>query len=736
MNGRIILFLLFSFVSLFSAGQITRNACTDQPVRIVILGSSTAAGSGPSHPDSTWVNKYRKNLKLINPQNEVINLAVGGYTTYRIMPDNFVTPANRPAVDSTHNITEALSLNPDAIIVNLPSNDRSWPMSEQLGNFDSLYSHSQNNGVPMYICTTQPIQGNWGVYQSSVKDSILAMFGPNAIDFFTPLADPNGNVYPNFAADAVHLNDSGHAVLFNQVWNKDILVDIAPTSPGVELVAIDLFVQGQACAGNQTNFSVAFANLGDVDATPVEIKIVIDGIDSVQSLVPFLVTSCSKPVIWFGDSLAPGTHRFDVTLLCPQDTTPANNTITVYRTFHQQPESGIDSKQYFCLEDSAHRNSTPLVGDTLLWFDSSYNPIAPTSFQFEGDTAFFALASTGPFTNKGILNCSPSDNITFNGNMFNLIADSTVTLSELRFISASSGTLYPIVDIYNGNYRGNENTASAWTRLIADTVNVANIGDSIVLPIHHMIQRGDTLGVYVHFAVSNQSLAYQAVNSPVTFKSDALTFQSGSGVAYNFGTVYDNRAIAASIEYDYGFNPQGKCAANLQYVQFLKDSLFLDWPDDTTAGWTGRSFQVDPAYSNITWRQLPTGTTLSTSSFVWIDSTVSYSDFDLELSLESPMGCLYVDTIRVKMQNDIGLSEHSKGYEVYPNPTNADLNLSGFDLGSEFQLVDLTGRVVKRGKVTSALHRLSMRELLSGVYVLTVETSGLKHNFRVVLTDD
>ncbi|MBN1481412.1 hypothetical protein EH223_03505 [candidate division KSB1 bacterium] len=34
--------------------------------RIVILGSSTAAGTGPSRSDSAWVNRYRRYVKNIN----------------------------------------------------------------------------------------------------------------------------------------------------------------------------------------------------------------------------------------------------------------------------------------------------------------------------------------------------------------------------------------------------------------------------------------------------------------------------------------------------------------------------------------------------------------------------------------------------------------------------------------------------------------------------------------------
>ena len=119
----LVLAFLFGMNSLFS--QVTHNPCiSGASFKVVVLGSSTAAGTGPSHPDSTWVNKYRATLQLINPQNEVINLAVGGFSTYKIMPNSFVTPSNRPSVDTLKNITKALSVHADYIVEKQPSNDR------------------------------------------------------------------------------------------------------------------------------------------------------------------------------------------------------------------------------------------------------------------------------------------------------------------------------------------------------------------------------------------------------------------------------------------------------------------------------------------------------------------------------------------------------------------------------------------------------------------------------------
>src|SRR3954452_11404116 len=128
--------------------------------KIVILGSSTAAGNGATSTDSSWAGRlqlqYRKNTS--DADTSIINLAVGGYVTYRIMPDNFVTPPDRPAVDVNTNVTKALSYNPEIIIINMPSNDITSGYSEQeiMNNFRLLNQLITNQGVRAFITTSQP----------------------------------------------------------------------------------------------------------------------------------------------------------------------------------------------------------------------------------------------------------------------------------------------------------------------------------------------------------------------------------------------------------------------------------------------------------------------------------------------------------------------------------------------------------------------------------------------------
>jgi hypothetical protein len=143
----------------FSSGNLC-SVATGQPwgVTIAVLGSSTAFGTGPSHADSAWVNRYRKCITDLDSSSKVVNLALGGYTTYHMLPDDFVPPANRPAPDPARNITQALSLYPFAIIINLPSNDAAsgYSISEQLSNYDLILEKASAAGVPVWISTTQP----------------------------------------------------------------------------------------------------------------------------------------------------------------------------------------------------------------------------------------------------------------------------------------------------------------------------------------------------------------------------------------------------------------------------------------------------------------------------------------------------------------------------------------------------------------------------------------------------
>lgn len=194
---------------------------------VVVIGSSTAEGTGASTPDSAWVYRFRNAVYVNDTRHDVINLAKGGYSTYRLLPTGSTAGASVGIdVDTERNITKALSLNPAGIIINLPSNDaaNNFPVKDQLANFDAMVSEAEKQNVPVWVCTTQPRNFASAAQiqiQKDVRDSIFAIYGDYALDFWNGIAQENGHILEKFdSGDGVHLNDQGHRLLYQRVMQK------------------------------------------------------------------------------------------------------------------------------------------------------------------------------------------------------------------------------------------------------------------------------------------------------------------------------------------------------------------------------------------------------------------------------------------------------------------------------------------------------------------------------------
>lgn len=216
---------LFLLCVLFIPFMLSAQNAT---IKVAVLGSSTAAGSGTVNTANAWVNQYRQYLKTLNASNDVVNLAVGGYTTYQVMASDYTAPVGRPSPDTEHNITKALSHNPDVIIINLPTNDAAgnYTVAEQLANYRAIQAKAAARNIPVYVATTQPRY--FSVEQRKnlmdTRDSIKLYFGTKAIDFWTDIANEDGTIQAQYnSGDGVHLNDAAHTVLKNRVVDADIL---------------------------------------------------------------------------------------------------------------------------------------------------------------------------------------------------------------------------------------------------------------------------------------------------------------------------------------------------------------------------------------------------------------------------------------------------------------------------------------------------------------------------------
>ena len=218
-------------------------AFTRPPLRIAVLGSSTAAGAGAPKGQG-WVALYDAYLKSRGfPDSTIINFAIGGFTTFNILPTHYDSPYRRlnerwdisPAPNN--NITKALTFNPTHIIINLPSNDAAqlrFPVACQLDHYRVVIAQATAWGAEVWVTTTQPRNSEPGICKllTDMRDSTFLRYGDHAIDFWTLLAAQGCNINPVYDyGDHVHLNASGHRILYERVREQIPVPPILTVSP-------------------------------------------------------------------------------------------------------------------------------------------------------------------------------------------------------------------------------------------------------------------------------------------------------------------------------------------------------------------------------------------------------------------------------------------------------------------------------------------------------------------------
>lgn len=213
--------------------------CAGQAKILSIIGSSTAAGTGASSPDSSYVGRLNYYYNNLGIQLTVYNLAVGGYNCFRGLPTSFLTNPPPPPFElldvpyPNNNQTKALSYGPDVVIVGYPSNLYhlpEWTITKVLEAHQIIYDSVISAGKICYITTPQPRQdgGTFGTSAlrqklKDIRDAMMVQFGNNAIDFWTGIALPDNTINPIYSAgDNIHLNNAGHKELFKRVRDKDI----------------------------------------------------------------------------------------------------------------------------------------------------------------------------------------------------------------------------------------------------------------------------------------------------------------------------------------------------------------------------------------------------------------------------------------------------------------------------------------------------------------------------------
>jgi lysophospholipase L1-like esterase len=198
------------------------NILTGTP-RIVGLGSSTMAAAGASSYANglpglltTWVNNN-------SAGGIFIEMAENGKWSGAFMPDG-----ENAASDWNLNIEAALALHPTIIIVSLPSNDPSFNTNAQfLSNLQRVSDVCRERNIHCFVTTTQPRTEYNSTLQQMLYDAaqlIRDRFENFAVEVFAPLAEPHtaqlpAVIKPQYrpGADAIHVNNAGHALIRDAV---------------------------------------------------------------------------------------------------------------------------------------------------------------------------------------------------------------------------------------------------------------------------------------------------------------------------------------------------------------------------------------------------------------------------------------------------------------------------------------------------------------------------------------
>ncbi len=723
--------LLLSHLTL---GQ--QNAClSGQSFKIVVLGSSTSAGAGASHPDSAWVNRYTNYLQEINPANEVVNFGVGGYNTYRIMPTGFVPPAGRPNPDPTRNISAALAESPDAIIINMPSNDvaAGFSYSEQMFNLDTIVSIAEQNSVPIWVCTTQPRNFSNQTQldlQWEIKDSIYAYFNPNTIDFWTTIATPGYTIEPFYdSGDGVHLNDFGHALLSNRVIETAILDSIYVVPTIVDYALLDLQIDPSACGDSLTDVQLVVANIGidTTDPTTINLQTVNTTFAtsaSDQYTYATGIPSCTSDTLTFQVNTAQlGNYQLNASLFNSSDSISANDAYQVSFSTVGHPDPFL-LNDTLCDPGMALLYTLTQIDDHVFWYD---DPVAPNPI-WEGSllnipflsatTSYYAQTVRGNLYYSDDLHTSLNSNIDFNGTMFDLVASDSLVVDSFDVKIASTGTQVVEVFYKTGTHIGFETDPLAWNSLGSATVDVLDPANWTSVPVGGLsIAAGDTVGIHVRMQDPSANLSYQSVSAPISRSTPELTMLTGSGVSVNFGNNYYPRDWSGGIHYHFGERPLGDCATDRLEVVASVSNSDLDVGNDTIIDILDTlTLNANGGFVDYNW---PNGS--DSSSAIFAASDLGDGVHFIDVFATDSLGCLRSDQIVIAVADLVGLENIQSDFSVAPNPTSDIVHVIA-PQEAQVTFTDLQGQKIQ--VEANKNKQYSLGHLPNGVYLVHVTHAG------------
>jgi hypothetical protein len=151
--------------------------------------------------------------------------------------------------------------------------------------------------------------------------------------------------------------------------------------------------------------------------------------------------------------------------------------------------------------------------------------------------------------------------------------------------------------------------------------------------------------------------------------------------------------------------------------------ITMDWNSDTSGVilYSDMSIAGYPSWYDCTNDDLINngGTQITTT-----DNGAYYYEYTTVLGCTYSSDCFYLEGLSVGSENELN------NVNVYPNPTNGDVNINIDGLDANVTVYDLTGKVIYTEQTNSSTMFTLNGE--SGVYIVVVESEGSTKQFKLI----
>jgi acyl-CoA thioesterase I len=206
----------------WTRGTAARTLPADRgaDVLYVALGDSTVEGIGASRPELNYVSRLHALLRGIYPNARVVNLGMGGATSFEVL---------------TQQLDRAIDLKPDLTTISVGPNDitEQMPIADYTRHMDKILGRLASetravvivNLLPDLAITprfrgheAQAVVGRRSVEFNAVVDKLAKRHGAQVVDLYAPSRREVPARPELMARDGYHPSDLGYARWAELMW--------------------------------------------------------------------------------------------------------------------------------------------------------------------------------------------------------------------------------------------------------------------------------------------------------------------------------------------------------------------------------------------------------------------------------------------------------------------------------------------------------------------------------------